>query len=526
MALVVVTGGTRSGKSELAERLAHSTGAAVLYLATQTAGDSEIAERIAWHRDRRPASWETIETTDVCGVLCGHPQGTIIVDSVGPWIACRMAQLGLFTDADFAPLGDEGRALRARLIAEVESVARAAASRPALTVCVCEEAGLGPVACGASTRRYLDLLGEANQTLAKTARQVLFCVSGRVVDLAQAPPAVKHVASRPHGDSMVPAGCVDFAVNVEPDRPEWLSRALADALADSTGYPTEAQAVAAIADRHGRRPEEVVPTNGATEALWLVANALTPRHAVCVHPSFTEPEAALDAHGIAVERVFRRPEDFALDCEAVPPGSDLVITTNPNNPSGRLDSAAEVASLSSPDRTLVVDEAFMDFVAAESQSLAHRSDLCGLVVVRSLTKAFGLAGIRAGYLLAAPELASRLRAARPPWSVNSLALAAMVACCNHTAALRAVRQRVGRRRRLLSERLAALEGVTVWPSQTNFVLCHVPGAERLSQRLVDAGMAVRRAGDFPGLDSDYLRIAVRKRADTERLVATLDRLLQ
>ncbi len=127
-------------------------------------------------------------------------------------------------------------------------------------------------------------------------------------------------------------GDADHAVNVlAGSPPTWLRAALRTALEqDAARYPDEREALAALAALHGRDPEEIVPTNGAAEALWLLPAALRPKQAACVHPGFTEAEAALRVHGVPVVRVLRDPDrGFALDPAAVPPDADLVIVGNP-----------------------------------------------------------------------------------------------------------------------------------------------------------------------------------------------------
>jgi histidinol-phosphate/aromatic aminotransferase/cobyric acid decarboxylase-like protein len=222
---------------------------------------------------------------------------------------------------------------------------------------------------------------------------------------------------RLHGDAMVEPGQLDFAVNVVPGGPPtWLRQELRAALDRVAGYPDERPAAEALAARHRRPVGEVVVSNGSADAFWLSAFALRPRRAVVVHPSFTEPEAALRAADYPVGRAWRDPDTFALGPGAVPEDADLVVVGNPNNPTGTLDQAAAVARLARPGRVLVVGEAFMELTGSETESLAGRSDLPGLVVVRSLTKLWGLAGLRAGYLLAPAGIAAVLRAARQPWS--------------------------------------------------------------------------------------------------------------
>src|SRR4051794_5669798 len=256
-----------------------------------------------------------------------------------------------------------------------------------------------------------------------------------------------------HGDAELAPGLVDLAVNVRAGAPPpWLRTVLHAALDDSAGYPVAAPARAAVAAAHGREPAEVLLTAGAAEAFVLLARALRPHKAVVVHPSFTEPEAALRAAGHPVTRHLLRAEDgYRLDPVAVPEDADLVVLGNPTNPTSVLHPAAEVAALARPGRVLVVDEAFADTtyragVAGEPESLAGRADLPGLVVVRSLTKTWGLAGLRIGYLLAPADLVRRLRTAQPLWPVSTPALAAAIACASPVA------QAAERR---IAERLAA-----------------------------------------------------------------------
>ena len=108
----------------------------------------------------------------------------------------------------------------------------------------------------------------------------------------------------------------------------------------------------AIARRLGRPVDEILLLNGAAEGFWLLARTLKAKHAACVNPMFTEPEAALRASGMNVTRAFRNPETFALDTEAVPEEADLVVLCNPNNPTGNLDRATEVELLVRPGRTV------------------------------------------------------------------------------------------------------------------------------------------------------------------------------
>ncbi len=224
-----------------------------------------------------------------------------------------------------------------------------------------------------------------------------------------------------HGDEEVGPGLSDFAVNVAvPRPPEWLRSALTDALSDVAAYPDPRAAVEAVATAHRCDPPSVLMTNGAAEAFTLVARARRWEAPAVVHPQFTEPEAALRALGHLPTAVMLLPGDaFRLHPAAVPAGADLVVIGNPTNPTSRLHPRDDIRALLRPRRVVVVDEAFMDLTPGEEESLAQEAAVTpGLVVVRSLTKTFGLAGVRAGYVLAAPG--ARRRAAhrqhQPPRS--------------------------------------------------------------------------------------------------------------
>lgn len=340
-----------------------------------------------------------------------------------------------------------------------------------------------------------------------------------------------------HGDAEATPGLVDLAVNVRrAPMPEWLAAPITAALGDLAGYPDPTPARAAVAARHRRAPAEVLLTTGAAEGFVLVAQALRGIHRpVVVHPQFTEPEAALRASGHQVERVLLAPDDgFRLDPARIPADADLVMIGNPTNPTSVLHPAADVAALARPGRVLVVDEAFADTTiapggAGEPESLAARDDLPGLLVIRSLTKTWGLAGLRVGYLLGAADLLDRLAAVQPLWAVSTPALAAATACAAPEAvrAERLIAARLAADRDHLVARLAALPGVRVVGQPASaFVLVHWPGADAVRRALRERGWAVRRGDTFPGLGPDWLRIAVRDRATTDAFITVLAQILE
>jgi len=173
--LTLVHGARRSGKSAYAERLALESGAPVTVLAPLTVTDDEMAVRVAAHRARRPAAWVTVERLDVAAALGEvEPGRTVLLDSLGTWVAERLWRDGALDDA---------RASAPDLRAEAVALAEAAVARAGTTVVVCEEAGWGPVPPDPGTRRWLDALGDAAQALSARADRAVLIVAGRVLEL-------------------------------------------------------------------------------------------------------------------------------------------------------------------------------------------------------------------------------------------------------------------------------------------------------------------------------------------------------
>jgi histidinol-phosphate/aromatic aminotransferase/cobyric acid decarboxylase-like protein/adenosyl cobinamide kinase/adenosyl cobinamide phosphate guanylyltransferase len=567
MTLTLIIGGTRSGKSAHAEGLAHATGRPVRYVATASPTDPEMEARIAAHQARRPPDWATVVAgPELVDALDGAQGECVLIDGLGTWIAGALHAAGALD----APEEDRLAAVRAKILGAIDRLS-AAATGPAgpSVIVVAEESGQGVLPMDRSTRAWLDMLGEARQRLSARAERVELVVAGRALALPQdaswpesrdgssaaheevdpfigasepvvasggpagalAPSAgasEPHANLRRHGDAELRPGDADHAVNVlSGGPPAWLRAALHAVLdEDAAHYPREAAAIAALAALHGRRPGEVLPTNGAAEALWILPSAFSPRLAAVLYPGFTEPEASLHAHGVPMVRVLRDPDhDFAIDPAAVPAEADLVIVGNPASPSGTLARREEILALRRPGRVLIVDEAFMDLVPGEPQTLV-REPLEDVVVIRSLTKSLSVPGLRAGYAVSTPALIQRLAEVKPPWSANVLALAALTGMAERPQALAEAAARSERERGDLERRLARVPGLRTWPAAANFVLVEVPDGPAVLAGLRAQAIAVRPAGSFPGLGPRHLRLTSREPEANERLVAALEAVLE
>ncbi|MGA7464619.1 Rv2231c family pyridoxal phosphate-dependent protein CobC [Mycobacterium sp.] len=317
--------------------------------------------------------------------------------------------------------------------------------------------------------------------------------------------------ARYHGDQAAEPGMLDFAVNIRHTQPPgWLVERLAARLTDLARYPgveDQRAAIHSVATRHCRTPDQVALLAGAAEGFALLPQ-LRPTLAALIAPSFTEPDVVLRAAGVRVHHVVLD-APFGLAGAQVPEAADLVVVGNPTNPTSVVHPREQLLALRRPGRIVVVDEAFADSVPGEPDSLADEA-LPDVLVLRSLTKTWSLAGLRVGYALAAPDVLARLTASRPHWPLGTLQLTAVAACCTREAVDEAA---AGARRMaaMRAEMVAGLRsaGAECVDGRAPFVLFTVGDAELTRKHLHARGIAVRRCDTFIGLDGRYLRAALR-----------------
>jgi histidinol-phosphate aminotransferase len=201
---------------------------------------------------------------------------------------------------------------------------------------------------------------------------------------------------------------------------------------------------------------------------------------------------------------------FTLDAAAaLPEDADLVVVGNPTNPTSVLHTRDQLLALRRPGRILVVDEAFADAIPDEPESSADLA-FPDVIVLRSLTKTWSLAGLRVGYALGDPNLLAKLTASRPHWPLGTLQLEAIAACSTAAAVAEANAGAVALAR--LRDDMAAgfcAAGIDVVAGRAPYLLFTVGDAELVRKRLDVQGIAVRRCDTFVGLDGHHLRAAVR-----------------
>jgi histidinol-phosphate aminotransferase len=319
---------------------------------------------------------------------------------------------------------------------------------------------------------------------------------------------------------------VRFDTNTSPFPPTSLSPRLAE-LAEQiplNEYPDTSygELVEAISAYTGFPAERVVVGCGADEVLDLVAKVFVEAgsRAVVTRPSYGMYTVLTETYGGRVVAVPDRP-GFARDLDGLARAARdaaVVWLCNPNNPTANLIPAAELERLAAAVAgPLVIDEAYFEFCGVTAADLIARHP--HLIVVRTLSKAFSLAGLRVGYALAAPEMAATVNRVRPPNSVGMLSVALGAAALRDLATMRQRVELILREKARFVERLRP-HVAEVYPSATNFLLIRVDDPRRAVEALLRKGLVVRDVSGKPGLQN-CLRPTVRLPEENDRFVAAL-----
>ena len=291
---------------------------------------------------------------------------------------------------------------------------------------------------------------------------------------------------------------------------------------------------------HGVEEENIILGNGSIELIYTITEIL-PRgfKSLIPVPSFSEYEkAALRVGGEAV--FVQLPENFALETEkikrAVTGDTKIMCICNPHSPSGTLYSKETVLDLvdfcHKKDVIFSVDENYIEFAEkGQDTTLAGMvKEYENLFVIRSVTKFYGMPGIRLGYGIAAPDLINKLENVRLPWSINGLAGVATLAAFNDTEFIQNTKQTIAKERAQLTKNLNEIEGLHVYPSVTNFVLVKILNRKitstKLKEMLAKENILIRDCCTFVGLDDSYFRITVRSAEDNQKLAETLKEILE
>ncbi len=334
--------------------------------------------------------------------------------------------------------------------------------------------------------------------------------------------------------------CVDFSSNINClGMPDEVRNAMKAAVEECWHYPdpSYSELKAAIAKREGVEAGRIICANGATELIFLMLGALPKGRALLFTPSFFEFERALKFYGwdtyvypLQEKNGFEYPTPDEI-MKGVPAGGlQLAILCNPGNPTGQLINRAWlrrfIATCQEKKIMVLLDECFMDFASDDNRSsLAQDIDQYdNLLVIKSFTKFYALAGIRLGFGLTSNNVLFRkMSAGSQPWSVNMVAQSAGIAACSQKAFDQRTRDVITEEKKYMKSELQK-QGITVFDSAANFLFIRVP--ENLSPRtfgrnLMKRGFLLRDCSNFRGLDPGCYRITMRNRVENMDLIAAI-----
>jgi threonine-phosphate decarboxylase len=290
---------------------------------------------------------------------------------------------------------------------------------------------------------------------------------------------------------------------------------------------------------HGVQEENILLGNGSIELIYMIAESLPKGHKALIPvPSFSEYEKATLRLG--GEPLFvQLPENFALETEkikkAITDETKILCICNPHSPSGTLYNKKQLLELvefcNTKDVIVSVDENYIEFAdkSLENTLVAAVKDYENLFVIRSVTKFYGMAGLRFGYALAATNLIDKLETVRQPWSINGLACQVTTAALNDTQFIENTKVTIAKNRETLAKALGEIEGLHVYPSVTNFLLVKIKNRKitstMLKELLSKEHILIRDCCTFMGMDDSFFRVTVRSQKDNQILVEKIKQAL-
>ena len=274
-----------------------------------------------------------------------------------------------------------------------------------------------------------------------------------------------------------------------------------------------------LADSLGIPENSLMVTNGACEAIYLIAQLYKGWASVIPQPTFTEYEDACRAFGHLISY------DTA-DCLEILPDDRIYWLCNPNNPTGNVLPKRLVSHIvrRHPRYLYVVDQSYADYTLSPTLEPKETADCYNLMLVHSLSKRYCIPGLRLGYVVASPIVINRLRQLRQPWMVNAMAIeAGKYLIAHNPPTIPSLESYLSEARRLHS-RLSAIEGLMVMNTHTNFMLVNIDAGStpELKKWLIDHyGILIRDASNFRGLDDHCFRVSAQTPEENDLLVKAI-----
>lgn len=325
---------------------------------------------------------------------------------------------------------------------------------------------------------------------------------------------------------------LDFSSNINPlGLPIGFNRAVRSALSEIVHYPEISHhPIRDTLTRHLGVPEDRILTgNGSTELLYLIPLALKPKRCLVLSPSYADYERSLKRTGASID-FFPAGEknDFQWDFNKLKFSKyDMVVMGNPNNPSSVYTPKQIILDLvqSHPKTNFLVDEAFIDFLGPPASLIGAKMPP-NLLVLKSLTKFYAIAGLRLGCLVASEDMIGRISEIQEPWTVNCLAAAAGQFLLKQSGHINKTRDFILKEKEFLFGGLAAIPGLKPYHPAANFILVKITQKHLSSTSLKDTlarkGILIRDCANFKGLSDRYFRVSVNRRKENKILLAALE----
>lgn len=279
--------------------------------------------------------------------------------------------------------------------------------------------------------------------------------------------------------------------------------------------------IRAFSGRHGIDPDRVLAGNGTTQLIYTLPVALKIRQALILGPTYSDYADACRMHGVDFRFALSgEKESFCHDPDAIDVGScDAVFICNPNNPTGTLIPSEAIESLCRrhPHIRFIIDESYLPFVPEGEAKSLIRSDLANIIILNSMSKIFRIPGLRIGFVAAHPDTAKKIRHFMQPWSVNTLAQAAvnylMTRNRDVSELIEKTRAYLAEERQFVMTGLETAPGIRLFPSTTSFILAKLDrlDAEAVSRQLLSYRILIRNCGNFQGLSGQFIRISLKTR---------------
>jgi len=320
---------------------------------------------------------------------------------------------------------------------------------------------------------------------------------------------------------------LDYSANINPmGISEKLKKEVADNWELFERYPDPhyVELRRTLAKHNELDMEDIIVGNGATEVIFLYCKTLNPKKALIVMPTFAEYERALRSVGCQVDYFeLHEKDDFVLDIEKLEDelkkGYDLLVMCNPNNPTGKfipLEKMGEVVRVAKESKTkLLLDEAFIEFVEGDYKESTATLGEKDVFIVRALTKFFAIPGVRLGFgICRDKDLKEQIEAHREPWTVNTLAEISAKVLLEDKEYIEQSKEWIESEKDYVYNGLVKGRFIVPYKTETNFILVKLTGnltAGELREKMIDRGVVIRDASNFPFLGEKFVRLAIKGR---------------